>query len=253
LVGCAVFAPYIAPFNPFDQNLYEGLNSSSSDHLLGQDRLGRDILSRIIYGSQVSVLVAVLTVGVSSIVGVLLGAVAGYMGGRVDEIIMRVCDVLLAFPGILLAIALMAVLGPSLSNVIIALCLMGWVGYARLVRGQVLSIREREFVQATRASGAGNRRILLRHILPNALSPVLVEASFGMASAIVAEAGLSFLGLGVQPPSASWGSMLNQGRPYLLIAPHLTLFPGLAIMAVVMGFNFLGDGLRDLLDPKQNY
>jgi peptide/nickel transport system permease protein len=182
-------------------------------------------------------------------VGSIVGALAGYLGGVVDEVVMRLIDILLAFPGILLAIAIMAILGPSLNNVVIALALLGWVTYARLVRGQVLALREYEFVQAARALGADAKRIIARHLMPNVLGPVIVTATFGMAGAIVAEAGLSFLGLGTQPPTPSWGSMLNDGRAFLLTAPHLTTFPGVAIMVIVLGLNFLGDGLRDILDP----
>ena len=189
-------------------------------------------------------------VGVSAAVGTVLGAVAGYFGGLVDDVISRVIDTLLAFPGLLLAIAIVAVLGPSLVNVLLALTIIGWVGYARLVRGQVLRAREFEYVQAARALGAGTGRILWRHIVPAAMPAVVVQATLGMAGAIIGEAALSFLGLGVQPPTPSWGTMLNGGRAHLLDAPHLTIFPGLAIALLVLGFNFLGDGLRDLADPK---
>jgi peptide/nickel transport system permease protein len=187
---------------------------------------------------------------VSSAAGIMMGSIAGYYGGRVDQIISRVMDVLLAFPGILLAIALVAVLGPSLTNVILALSVIGWVGYARLVRAQVLRIRELEYVQAARALGARTPRILLRHVIPATLPTVIVQATLGMAGAIIAEASLSFLGLGVQPPTPSWGTMLDAGRSHLFDAPHLTLFPGLAIALLVLGFNFLGDGLRDRIDPR---
>jgi peptide/nickel transport system permease protein len=199
----------------------------------------------------VSLLVGLVVVGVSASVGLMVGAVAGYAGGVVDEVISRVIDILLAFPGILLAIALVAVLGPSLANVVIALASIGWVGYARLVRGQVLKAREFEFVQAARALGAGPARILARHIIPTAVPALVVQATLGMAGAILAEAALSFLGLGVQPPTPSWGTMINGGRAHLIDAPHLTVFPGLAIALVVLGFNFLGDGLRDRLDPRR--
>lgn len=247
----ALAAPLIAPYSPFEQNLYDGLNGPGPEHVLGQDRLGRDILSRIIYGARVSLMVGFVTVSVSLVAGALIGTFAGYVGGKVDEFMMRLCDVFLAFPGILLAIAVMAILGPSLLNVIIALSLMGWTGYARLTRGQALSLREREFVLAAEATGASPARIIFRHIIPNIAAPVIVEATFGVASAIVAEAGLSFLGLGAQPPTPSLGAMLSEGRQFLLIAPHLITFPGLAIMAVVMGVNFLGDGLRDYIDPRR--
>jgi peptide/nickel transport system permease protein len=194
-------------------------------------------------------MVGLIVVGVSSSIGILLGSIAGYFGGRTDEVISRVIDILLAFPGLLLAIAMVAVLGPSLVNVVLALSLIGWVGYARLVRGQVLRARELEFVQAARALGATTPRILARHVIPTTLPAVTVQATLGMGGAILAEAALSFLGLGVQPPTPSWGTMLNYGRAHLLDAPHLTIFPGLAIAILVLGFNFLGDGLRDALDP----
>ena len=250
LVVVALFAPYISPYDPTAIRLAEGLSGPSITHPLGQDKLGRDILSRIIYGARISLYVGVATVMLSAFVGTVVGAVSGYAGGVVDEVVMRLIDILLAFPGILLAVAVMAILGPSLNNIVIALTVLGWVGYARLVRGQVLALREFEFVQAARALGADARRIITRHLVPNVLGPVIVQATFGMAGAIVAEAGLSFLGLGTQPPTPSWGSMLNDGREFLLTTPHLTTFPGLAIMTVVLGLNFLGDGLRDILDPK---
>jgi peptide/nickel transport system permease protein len=251
LIVCAAASPWLAPHSPQAMSLTEELAQPSSAHPLGQDKFGRDVLSRIIYGARVSLLVGTLTVLVSLSVGAALGCAAGYAGGLVDELFLRVVDIFLAFPGILLALALMAVMGPSLSNVIIALCLVGWVGYARLARAQVLTLKERDFVVAARASGATNTRIIFRHILPNVVAPLSVQATFGMGAAITAEAALSFLGLGVQAPTPSWGSMLNEGRQFLLIAPHLTTFPGLAIMLVVLGFNFLGDGLRDWLDPRK--
>jgi peptide/nickel transport system permease protein len=190
-------------------------------------------------------------VSISLLIGLTIGSISGYYGGFVDELFMRVVDILMAFPGILLAIAMVAVLGPSLNHVILALCLIGWVGYARLVRGQVLYVRELEYVTAAHALGASPARIITCHLIPNLIAPVIVEATFGMAGAILAEASLSFLGLGVQPPTPSWGAMLNEGREFLLFAPHATTFPGLAIMLVVLGFNFLGDGLRDYLDVKR--
>lgn len=251
LLLCAAASPWLAPHSPQAMNLAEELAAPSPGHPLGQDKFGRDVLSRIIYGARVSLLVGVLTVMVSVAIGAALGCTAGYLGGMVDEVFLRVVDIFLAFPGILLALAIMAVLGPSLSNVIIALCLTGWVGYARLARAQVLSLKERDFVVAARATGASDSRIIFRHILPNVAAPLSVQATFGMGAAITAEAALSFLGLGVQPPTPSWGSMLNEGRQFLLIAPHLTTFPGLAIMLVVLGFNFLGDGLNDWLDPRK--
>jgi peptide/nickel transport system permease protein len=250
-VLAALAAPWIVPYDPADQELSLRLEAPSSSHPFGLDELGRDILSRVLAGARVSLLVGIIVVGVSSIVGVLLGSIAGYFGGWLDELISRVIDVLLAFPGILLAIALVAVLGPSLVNVILALSVIGWVAYARLVRGQVLRAREFEFVQAARALGANTSRILLKHVIPTTLPAVMVQATLGMAGAILAEAALSFLGLGVQPPTPSWGTMLSGGRLHLLDAPHLTIFPGAAIAVLVLGFNFLGDGLRDAMDPKR--
>lgn len=249
-VLAALVGPIVAPFDSAAQDLSQRLTGPSAQHWFGLDELGRDILSRVLAGARISLLVGVVVVSVSSTVGIAVGAVAGYFGGRVDELLSRVIDILMAFPGLLLAIAMVAVLGPSLFNVVFALSLIGWVGYARLVRGQVLRARELEFVQAARALGASTPRVLIRHVIPTALPAVTVQATLGMGGAILAEASLSFLGLGVQPPTPSWGTMLNYGRIHLLDAPHLTIFPGLAIAVLVLGFNFLGDGLRDALDPK---
>ena len=249
-IGAAVLGPILTPYDPAAQDLARRLEGPSLAHPFGLDELGRDILARVFAGARISLLVGLAVVGVSSIVGMFLGSIAGYFGGRVDDVVSRVVDVLMAFPGILLAIALVAVLGPSLVNVVLALSVIGWVGYARLVRGQALRAREFEFVQAARALGAGSPRIVLRHVLPTAIPAVVVQATLGMAGAIIAEAALSFLGLGVQPPTPSWGTMLDAGRSHLFDAPHLTVFPGLAIALLVLGFNFLGDGLRDRVDPK---
>ncbi|HEV3217821.1 MAG TPA: nickel transporter permease [Vicinamibacterales bacterium] len=249
-VAAALLSPWVVPYDPDSQQLSLRLERPSARHPFGLDELGRDILSRVLAGAKISLLVGITVVGISTLVGVSLGAIAGYFGGWVDDVISRGIDVLLAFPGILLAIALVAVLGPSLTNVVLALSVIGWVGYARLVRGQVLRTRELEFVQAARALGASTARILIRHIIPTTIPAVMVQATLGMAGAILAEAALSFLGLGVQPPAPSWGTMLNGGRLHLLDAPHLTIFPGAAIAVLVLGFNFLGDGLRDVLDPK---
>jgi peptide/nickel transport system permease protein len=248
-VAAAVVGPLLSPFDPSAQDLPLRLAGPSLQHWFGLDELGRDILARLLSGARVSLLVGLVVVGVSACVGTVVGAAAGYFGGRLDEAISRVIDILLAFPGLLLAIALVAVLGPSLTNVVLALVAIGWVGYARLVRGQALRAREFEFVQAARALGATTPRILLQHIIPTALPAVSVQATLGMGGAILAEASLSFLGLGVQPPTPSWGTMLSYGRSHLLEAPHLTVVPGLAIAVLVLGFNFLGDGLRDSLDP----
>jgi peptide/nickel transport system permease protein len=245
----ALIGPFLTPYDPASQELPLRLAGPTGAHLFGLDELGRDIFARVLAGARISLVVGLVVVSISSAIGIFFGAVAGYFGGRVDEIISRVMDILLAFPGLLLAIALVAVLGPSLTNVVIALSLIGWVGYARLVRGQVLRAREFEFVQAARALGAPISRILLNHIIPTTLPAVTVQATLGMGGAILAEAALSFLGLGVQPPTPSWGTMLSYGKGHLLDAPHLTIFPGLAIAFLVLGFNFLGDGLRDALDP----
>jgi len=249
-IAAAVVGPSISPYDPAGQELARRLEAPSVSHPFGLDELGRDIMARLLSGARISLLVGLAVVSVSSTVGMLLGSIAGYFGGRVDDVISRVVDVLMAFPGILLAIALVAVLGPSLSHVVLALSVIGWVGYARLVRGQALRTRELDFVQAARALGAGPARIVIRHVLPSALPAVVVQATLGMAGAIIAEASLSFLGLGVQPPTPSWGTMLDAGRSHLFDAPHLTVVPGIAIAVLVLGFNFLGDGLRDRVDPK---
>ncbi len=249
LVVGAVLAPVLAPADPQAIDLDGTLEGPSRAHPLGQDRLGRDVLAGILYGGRVSLAVGFSVVGVSLVVGTGLGLWAGYRGGWVDEVLMRVVDILLAFPGILLAIALAGVLGPSLRNLIIALCAMGWVGFARLVRGEVLSLREREFVTAARVLGAGPLRIALSHLLPNLVGVLAVQATFGLAGTILAESTLSFLGLGPQDVP-TWGGLLSQGVDYLLFAPHLALFPGLAILVAVLGINVLGDVLRDRLDPR---
>jgi len=250
LVLVAIAAPLLAPFDPNAQDTIRRLEPPSHSHPLGLDNLGRDVLSRIIWGARVSLRVGFSVVILASLVGITLGAMAGYFGGWMDTVIMRVTDILLAFPGILLAIALVAVLGPSLNNVVLALVIIGWVGYARLVRGQVLKVREMEYVTAAKALGARSPRVIALHVLPNVLNPVIVMATLGLAGAILSEAALSFLGLGVQPPTPSWGAMLTSGRQYLGIANHLAIWPGVAIMLAVMGLNFLGDGLIDALDPK---
>jgi peptide/nickel transport system permease protein len=247
----AVAGPSLTPFSPSAQDLPMRLEGPTRAHPFGLDELGRDVLSRILAGARISFLVGIVVVSVSAVVGTVLGAMAGYFGGVADDIISRVIDTLLAFPGLLLAIALVAVLGPSLGSVVFALTIIGWVGYARLVRGQVLRAREFEYVQAARALGAATPRVLFRHIVPSTIPIVVVQATLGMAGAVISEAALSFLGLGVQPPTPSWGTMLNGGRTHILDAPHLTLFPGLAIALLVLGFNFLGDGLRDATDPKK--
>jgi peptide/nickel transport system permease protein len=248
--AAALLGPALVPYDPSAQDLTLRLARPSWAHPLGLDELGRDVLARLVSGARVSLMVGVSVVSISAATGIVIGALAGYLGGWLDELVGRVMDVLLAFPGILLAIALVAVLGPSLTNVVAALASIGWVSYARLVRGQVLRLRELEYVQAARALGAPLVRVLARHVVPGAFAAVTVQSTLGMAGIIIAEASLSFLGLGVQPPTPSWGSMLDAGRSHLLDAPHLTVFPGLAIAALVLGFNFAGDALRDRLDPR---
>lgn len=247
----AVFAPWIAPYDPATINLPTRLSPPSAAHWCGSDELGRDILSRLIYGSRISMLVGSCVVAGSLGLGLIVGSVAGYYGGRLDRFInVVVMNAFLSFPGILIAIAFVAFRGPGIFNLVLALALGGWVGYARLVRAQVLAVREREFVEAARALGASDLRIITRHILPNIIQPVIVQAAIGMAGAILAEATMSFLGLGVAPPTASWGSMLNDSRAHLFDAPHLVLFPAATVMLAVLAFNFIGDALRDYLDPR---
>jgi peptide/nickel transport system permease protein len=247
----AAVGPWLVRFDPSAQELALRLEGPSRLHWFGLDELGRDILSRVISGARVSLFVGLVVVSVSASIGAALGSIAGYYGGIVDEAISRFIDILLAFPGLLLAIALVAVLGPSLLNVVLALSSIGWVGYARLVRAQVLQAREFEYVLAARALGAPAPRILFRHILPAALPALTVQATLGMGGAILSEAALSFLGLGVQPPTPSWGAMINFGRAHVLDAPHLTVFPGIAIAVVVLGLNLLGDSLRDSLGQRR--
>jgi peptide/nickel transport system permease protein len=251
LLATALVGPLVAPYAYEAQDLDRRLESPSADHLLGLDELGRDVLSRLLVGARVSVAVGLAVVGIAGTVGTLLGALAGAVGGRADTALMRLIDVFLAFPGILLAIALVAVLGPALEHVVLALVTIGWVSYARLARGQVLQLREQEFVLAARAAGVPLGRLVRVHLLPNVLPVVLVQASLGLAGAILAEASLSFLGLGIQAPTPSWGAMINAGRSHLLDAPHLTLVPGLAIVVSVLALNFLGDALIDRLDPRR--
>ncbi len=247
----AIFAPLLAPANPTTIDLNHRLAPPSAAHWLGADELGRDILSRILYGARLSLTVAVSVVACSLLLGIVLGGIAGYYGGVLDTTLnIFVMNAFLALPGILLAIAFVAFLGPGMINLILALSIGGWVGYARLVRAQVLAVREREFVEAARAQGAGDVRIFVRHIFPNMVQPLIVQAAIGMAGAVLAEATLSFLGLGIPPPAASWGSMLNDARSHLFDAPHLVIFPALAVMLCVLSFNFLGDALRDYLDPR---
>ena len=247
----ALFAPWIAPQDPAAIDLPTRLDNPSRAHWFGTDELGRDIFSRVIYGARISMLVGSCVVIASLALGLLIGSIAGYYGGSIDRFVnVILMNAFLSFPGILIAIAFVAFRGPGIFNLVIALSLSGWVGYARLVRGQVLAAREREFVEAARALGASDFRIIVRHILPNIIQPVIVQAAIGMAGAVLAEATMSFLGLGVPPPTASWGAMLNDGRAHLFDAPHLVLFPAAAVMLAVLSFNFIGDALRDYLDPR---
>jgi peptide/nickel transport system permease protein len=247
----AVFAPYIAPQDPAQIDLPHRLSPPSLLHWCGTDELGRDISSRLIYGARISMLVGTCVVVGSLFLGLIVGSIAGYYGGRIDRFVnVVVMNAFLSFPGILLAIAFVAFRGPGIFNLVLALSVGGWVGYGRLVRAQVLATREREYVEAARALGASDWRVIVRHILPNIVQPIIVQAAIGMAGAILAEATMSFLGLGVPPPTASWGSMLNDGRAHLFDAPHLVLFPAAAVMLAVLSLNFIGDALRDYLDPR---
>ena len=247
----AVGAPLLSPYSPSAIDLAHRLTAPSRAHWFGTDELGRDILSRIIFGARISLVVATSVVSCSLALGLVLGGLAGFYGGVLDTALnIFVMNAFLALPGILLAIAFVAFLGPGLLNLVLALSIGGWVGYARLVRGQVLAVREREFVEAARALGASDLRLFTRHILPNILQPLIVQVAIGMAGAVLAEATLSFLGLGVPPPAASWGGMLNDARTHLFDAPHLVVFPAIAVMLCVLSFNFIGDALRDFLDPR---
>jgi peptide/nickel transport system permease protein len=250
IVVVAILAPCITPNNPIEQHREHSLLPPSWQNPSGTDDIGRCILSRVIYGARISLQVGVVVVGVTVLLGTFLGLIAGYLGGVVDEVIMRIVDVFLAFPGLILALVIAGLLGPGLFNVMLALSVVGWTGYTRVVRGCVLSAKEREFVEAARALGSSEFHIMFRHVLPEALPPVIVMANLGMGSTILSAASLSFLGLGIQPPVPEWGSMLNEGRTFLQVAPHLTIFPGMAIMVTVLAFNLLGDGLRDALDPR---
>ena len=248
--AAALLAPVLSPADPLAQNVVEGLRPPSSEHLLGTDKLGRDILSRLLYGARISLMVGALVVAIASSIGAALGLLAGYLGGWADELLMRITDIFFAFPALILAMAIAGALGPSLRNALIAISAVSWPVYARLIRGQVLALKEREFVLAARALGVPERRIIVRHLLPNTLAPLLVQASFDMGAAITAVAGLSFIGFGAQPPTPEWGVMISEGRNYMATQWWLATFPALAILLVVGGFNLLGDGLRDLLDPR---
>lgn len=250
LIFVALFADVLAPYSYSKQNLSHMFETPSKQFLLGTDEFGRDILSRLIYGARISLQVGFIAVGIALIVGGMLGAMAGYYGGWTDNGIMRVMDVLLSIPQTLLAIAIAAALGPGLFNLMIAVGISAVPRYARIVRSSVLSIREMEFIEAAHSVGSSDLRIILKHIIPNSMAPIIVQSTLGVASAILNAAGLSFIGLGIQPPYPEWGAMLSGGRQYIRDFPHLTLYPGITIMITILALNFLGDGLRDALDPK---
>jgi len=250
LILSALFADIIAPFGIDDQNLMNALQKPNSTHWFGTDNFGRDIFSRVVHGSRISLQVGFIAVGIAMITGGILGAIAGYYGGRLDNFIMRMMDILLAIPSILLAISIVAALGPGLSNVMIAVGISSIPSYSRIVRASVLTLKDQEFVEAARAVGANDVRIIGRHIIPNSMAPIIVQATLGVAGAILSAAGLSFIGLGIQPPTPEWGAMLSSGRQFIRDYPHMTAFPGLVIMITIFGLNLLGDGLRDALDPR---
>lgn len=250
VIGMAILAPWIAPYDPGDQDVWRQLEAPSREHWMGTDENGRDVLSNVIWGARPALFTAFAAVVVSLAVGVAVGAPAAFAGGRWDNLVMRICEVVMSFPGILLALLVLFVTQePSLLSVVIALSITGWAGYARFVRGQVLAERSRAYVEAARAMGLPAWRVLYLHVLPNTAGPLIVQATFGMGTALLAEASLSFLGLGPQG-QASWGALVEQGAQYFLLTPHLALFPGLALVFTVMGINFVGDGLRDVLDPR---
>ncbi|TDX59043.1 nickel transporter permease [Orenia marismortui] len=250
LILAAILSPFLAPYNPIETNILQRLKAPSGVHLLGTDDLGRDILSRIIYGSRISLQVGIISVSLALVLGVGSGVIAGYYGGKIDTLIMRLMDIMLAFPSILLAIGIMAILGPQLSNAMIAIGIVNLPRFARIIRSSVLSVKEEEYIEAAKSLGANDFTIIMKHVLPNCLAPLIVQSTLSIATAILEAAGLSFLGLGAQPPTPEWGAMLSAGRASLQIAPWVVAFPGIAIMITVLGFNLFGDGLRDALDPK---
>ncbi|MDO5062039.1 MAG: ABC transporter permease [Peptostreptococcaceae bacterium] len=250
LFFCAIFADVIAPYGIDDQDLSKSLIKPGAEYWFGTDNFGRDIFSRIVYGSRISLMVGFIAVSISMVTGGTLGAIAGFFGGRTDNIIMRAMDILLAIPSILLAISIVSALGPGLINVMIAVGISSIPSYARIVRASVITLKDQEFVEAARAVGTSNFRIITKHIIPNSLAPIIVQATLGVAGAILSAAGLSFIGLGIQPPTPEWGSMLSAGRQFIRDYPHISMFPGLVIMITIFGLNLFGDGLRDALDPR---
>jgi len=250
LVICAIFADYLAPYDPLQADLANNLAPPSPTHTLGTDELGRDLLSRVIHGARISLQLGMITVGTALAFGILIGAPAGYYGGRLDHVVMRLADIMLSFPTLLLAIMIVAILGPGLTNAMLAVGISLIPEYARLTRSTFLYLRELDFVQAAKMIGASDVRIIFRHMLPNSLAPLIIQSTLNVATAILSAAALGFLGLGAQPPIPEWGAMLSKGRVYLMVAPHITLYPGLAIMISVLSLNMIGDGLRDALDPR---
>lgn len=247
----AVFAPLIAPYDPAQQDLANRFSPPSIHHFFGTDNFGRDVFSNVVYGARISIFIGLLATLISVVLGTLIGAIAGFFGGRIDNLLMRIVDIFLSIPSLVLAIAISAALGKGIFNLILAVSLAGVTSYARIVRGSVLSVKEQEFVEAARVGGASDFRLIFRHILPNCTGPIIVQATLGVGTAILSAASLSFIGLGVQPPTPEWGGMLASGRPYIRDNPHITLFPGLAIALTIFSLNLLGDGLRDAFDPKE--
>ena len=250
LILVSIFAPLIAPYDPLVRIKEDSMLGPCKTYFFGTDLLGRDIFSRVIYGSRISLQVGIIAVGISAVLGLIMGAVSGYFGNLSDTIIMRIADIFFAFPYILGAIAIMSVLGPGIINIFIAIGILGWASFARIFRGSILTIKNKEYIEAARALGASNFRIITKHILPNAMAPIIVYSTMNVGTAIIVEAALSFLGIGVQPPAPSWGKMLSEALNYIDIAPWMMLFPGLSILITVLGFVLLGDGLRDAFDPK---
>jgi peptide/nickel transport system permease protein len=251
LVFAAIFAPILAPYDPIETNVEDRLMKPCIEHPLGTDHLGRDVYSRLLFGARISLTIGIVVVSISALIGIILGIYSGFYGGLIDSTIMRLVDAFLTFPSVFLAIVIAGVLQPGITSVIIALIVVGWTKYARVGRGSVLSLKEKEFVESAISLGVNDRYIMFRHIFPNIITPIIIVATLGMADAILSSASLSFLGFGPQPPAPEWGAMLNAGRPFMQTDPYLMIFPGLAIMILVLGFNLLGDGLRDILDPKR--
>ncbi|MFH1779213.1 MAG: ABC transporter permease [Candidatus Omnitrophota bacterium] len=247
----AIFAPIVATYDPNEINLKDALIGPSKEHLLGTDSLGRDLFSRMVYGARISLSVGFVAVGIAVLIGVLLGSIAGYYGSWIDSVISRFIDIMLCFPSFFLILSVIAILGPNILNIMVVIGITSWMGVARLIRAEILSLKEREFIEAARAIGASDLRIIVRHLIPNGIGPVLVSATLGVAGAILLESGLSFLGLGVQPPTPSWGNILTEAKSTLGIAWWITVFPGLAILITVLGYNLLGEGLREIFNPHR--